>query len=163
QHTTTALAACTTPYQITEGTVMAVGAVLVPLLAWLLMVGGGLTMRGRLHRRGGGSYRRVGLGAVRGRFGCRVGEARAAGGGRPGRLTRQAYCIAVPFSRPIVVIPAGYTYRDTDELDLVVLHELAHVRAGDIAWAAAAWWTGWLSLPVLLIVLSPLLRHPGLL
>lgn len=169
-HTTTALAACATPYQITEGTVMAVGAVLVPLLAWLLMLGSGLTMRARLRRCGAVSYHSVALGAAQERFGYWCDEAGLTGRrrpalllGRPGRLTRQAYCIAVPLSRPIVVIPAGYAYRDTEELDLVVLHELAHVRAGDIAWAAAAWWTGWLSLPVLLIVLSPLLRHAGLL
>jgi len=168
QHTTKALAACTTSYQVTEGTVMAVGAVLVPLLAWLLMLGGGLTMRVRLLRHGAVSYRSAALSVVQERFEYWCDGAGLTGRrrptlllGRPGRLTRQAYCIAVPLSRPIVVIPAGYAYRDTDELDLVVLHELAHVRAGDIAWASAAWWTGWLNLPVLLIALSPLLRHPG--
>src|SRR5215470_11453597 len=44
------------------------GPLLVPLLAWLLMLGGGLTMRVRLRRRGAVSYRSAALGAVQERF-----------------------------------------------------------------------------------------------
>jgi Zn-dependent protease with chaperone function len=168
EQTAAVFAECGTTFQFTLGVVMAIGAVLVPVLAWLLMLGGGLTMRSRLRRSGAVSYRSAALSAAQERFGywCDVAELTGRRRpvlvlGRPGKLAKQAYCIGVPFARPIVVIPAAYAYADTEELDLVVLHELAHVRAGDISWAAAAWWAGWLNLPALLIVVGPLVIRPG--
>ncbi|MEV6800111.1 M48 family metalloprotease [Micromonospora rifamycinica] len=88
-------------------------------------------------------------------------------GGRRPRLVvapigvRQAYTTAVPFGRPLVVVPVAHAYGSRDLLDLVLLHELAHVRARDVTWASATRWTGWLTLPVLLLALAPVLVRPG--
>ncbi|MEU1753591.1 M48 family metalloprotease [Micromonospora matsumotoense] len=73
----------------------------------------------------------------------------------------QAYTTALPYGRPLVVVPAAQAYGRRDLLDLVLLHELAHVRARDVAWASATWWTGWLTLPVLLAAVMPALVRPG--
>jgi Zn-dependent protease with chaperone function len=162
-------AGCAGPYGHAQALVMLTGAAAVPALAWLLMLGGGLTMRLRLRRRGGVGYDSAALRAATRRFEHWCDALGLSGHrrprlllGRPGRLTAQAYTTAVPLSRPVVVIPAGYAYLDTAQLDLVVLHELAHVRARDLTWASATWWAGWLSLPVLLAALVPLMRHPSL-
>ncbi|MFY1584665.1 M48 family metalloprotease [Micromonospora sp. WMMD734] len=74
---------------------------------------------------------------------------------------RQAYTTAVPFGRPLVVVPVAHAYGRPDLLDLVLLHELAHVRARDVAWASATRWTGGLILPVLVLVVTPVLVDPG--
>jgi Zn-dependent protease with chaperone function len=159
---------CLAPSDRYEATGMLIGAVLVPLTAWLLMVGAGLWIRLRL-RDGGMPYtdRALEAAAARFEYWCDVNDLRGRRRpqlllGRPQRRTMQAYTTAVPFRRPLVVIPAGYAYLDVTQFDIVVLHELAHVRSRDLTWASAVWWAGWLNVPVLTIAFIPLFTTPRL-
>ncbi|MFF0823663.1 M48 family metalloprotease [Micromonospora haikouensis] len=66
-----------------------------------------------------------------------------------GPPVRQAFTIGVVGRRPLVVLPAGVAvaYRDPARFDPVVQHELAHVRARDVTWAAAVRGLVWLPVP----------------
>ena len=160
-------ATCANRYNRRQGTVMVAGITSILVLAWALMILSGTVMRRRLRS------------GVTDQTGPKVANATArfdhwcdiAGLtdrhrprlllARPGRRTDQAFTTALPFGRPTVVIPVSYAYLDPAQLDLVVLHELAHVRARDLTWASATWWAGWLNLPVLLAAILPLLTHPS--
>ncbi|WP_436536340.1 M48 family metalloprotease [Actinoplanes sp. HUAS TT8] len=74
----------------------------------------------------------------------------------PGGSDRDAYTTKVPFRRPAVVVPVEQAYdKITGKLDLVLLHELGHVRARDLTWASATWWAGLIVMPVLLLAMAP--------
>ncbi|KWV32085.1 hypothetical protein AWV63_14140 [Micromonospora rifamycinica] len=157
---------CAAGFEATRGLSQGGGAVATLVLAGVAVLLDSLSARRAVWRR----VRRRPVGArgavvVRERFDhwC----ATLGLGGRQPRLVvapigvRQAYTTAVPFGRPLVVVPVAHAYGSRDLLDLVLLHELAHVRARDVAWASATWWTGWLTLPVLLLALAPVLLRPG--
>lgn len=144
------------------------GAAAVLVAAWVLVVVDGWRIRAALDRRGAVGYRSPALTRVEERFEHWCDRAALTGRrrprlvlGAPGGLAGQARTTAVPFARPVVVIPAAYAYADPAQVDLAVLHELAHVRARDLSWASATWWAGWLQLPVLAVALSPIALHPG--
>ncbi|WP_433206208.1 hypothetical protein ACQP00_39135 [Dactylosporangium sp. CS-047395] len=159
-------AACTGAYNRGQGLAMLTGAVAMPLLAGLLMVLGALVAARRARPT---TVTGPAVAAVATRFAswCRVMGLDGPRGpllvvARPGRHAQGAYTTALPWGRPRVVVPLGYSYVRQDELDLILLHELAHVRMRDITWAAATWWTGWLSVPVLLAAFGPLVLRPSL-
>jgi Zn-dependent protease with chaperone function len=159
---------CLAPLSHRTGLAIGFGAVAVPALAWILMLGSGFRLRRRLARSGGVVYRSDLLTVLSDRFGHWCDAAGLTGRhrpdlliGRPGGITAGAFTTALPFSRATVVIPAGYAYTDPAQLDAVLLHELAHVRNRDVTWASAIWWTGWLNVPVLLFAFAPLIEHPG--
>jgi Zn-dependent protease with chaperone function len=146
-------AGCANPYNRGQGVVMLIGIAATLALAWLLMLISGVAMRRRLRHR---ASARTGplIEAARARFVHWCDLAGLTGRhrpflllARPGRLTDQAFTTALPFSRPTVVIPVGYVHLQQDQLDVVLLHELAHVRSRDLTWASATWWAGWLNLP----------------
>jgi Zn-dependent protease with chaperone function len=159
-----AVSACIAPLQTRTTILAAAGALVLPLAAWLLMVGSGLRLRGRLLRTGAVGYRSAALDRVVETFDRTCDEFGLTGRrrprlilGRPGGVTGRAFTTGVPFDRPTVVVPAAYAYTDPADLDLVVRHELAHVRSRDVTWAAAAWWAGWLVVPAVVVTLVPLL------
>ncbi|MBM7773890.1 Zn-dependent protease with chaperone function [Actinokineospora baliensis] len=148
--------ACSRDYNFALGTTMVIGAAALPAAAWLLMVLGGLVIRWRL--RPGPAIARLEAGfdelcSSQGLTGRRrprlVLAARASG-------HRQAFTTGVPGARLWVVVPEAYAHVDPREFDVVVSHELGHVHAKDVLWASAVWWTGWISLPALLISLTAL-------
>ncbi|GIG91730.1 M48 family metalloprotease [Plantactinospora endophytica] len=145
------------------------GAVAMLLLAGLCVILGGLWLRLRL----GGRVRRQppdgeATATITGRFEYWCGALGLTGRRRPGlvvapwgRIDGEAYTTSVPFGRPVVVVPVAHAYGREDVLDLVLLHELAHVRARDVSWASATWWAGWLAVPVLLLAMAPVLVEPA--
>jgi Zn-dependent protease with chaperone function len=162
-----AFAACADPHNRSQALVMTTGVAAILALAWLLMLGSGWSMRRRLRHR---ASTRTGplVDAVTARFEHWCDTSGLTGRhrptlliARPGRLTDQAFTTALPFARPTVVIPIGYAHLDPGQLDVVLLHELAHVRSRDLTWASATWWAGWLNLPVLLAAILPLLAYPA--
>ncbi|GAB1639828.1 hypothetical protein [Krasilnikovia sp. MM14-A1259] len=158
---------CTAPNARDQSLVMLAGGVLLPVAAVLLMVGGTLLVRWRLSRDVVLPARTVAAGWAAARFAAWCDLLGLTGRRRP-RLVliapyasgRQAFTTGLPFAAPRVVLPLGHAYLEPARFDVLVLHELAHVRSRDVSWAAAVWWTGWLSVPVLLAALSPLVRWP---
>ncbi|WUH94455.1 M48 family metalloprotease [Streptomyces sp. NBC_00433] len=160
-------ALCVGPYDRRQVVAMALGAGSALLAVVLLMVGDGVRMRWRLSA---GPGIRVATDAERratARFEawCDVWE--LAGRRRPrlvlaapGRFGGRAFTTGLPLGRPVVVIPVAYAYLEAAPFDVIVLHELAHVRARDLVWAGSVWWMGWLNVPVLLIAFSPAALHP---
>ena len=160
-------ATCASRYNRRQGTVMVAGIASILALAWALMILSGTLMRRRL-RSSATEQTGLKVATVTARFDHWCDIAGLTGRhrprllpARPGRRTDQAFTTALPFGRPTVVIPISYAYLDPAQLDLVVLHELAHVRARDLTWASATWWAGWLNLPVLVAAILPLLTHPA--
>jgi hypothetical protein len=152
------------------GLAMIAGAILVPGVAWILMICGGLAARWRFRRRRDGPPLTSAARGAADRFGEWCDAWELTGHRRPslrlaapGRSAGQAFTTGVPFGRPLVVIPLSYAYIDVAAFDAVVVHELAHVRSRDLTWASSVWWAGWLGLPVLLAAISPVLPHPSLL
>ncbi|WP_433348834.1 M48 family metalloprotease [Micromonospora sp. CA-111912] len=148
--------------QLTGGTAMLVLAGLVVFLDGL-SVRLGLSRRGRRRPPDGDAAARI-----RQRFEFWCDELGLRGRGRPrvvvapvGAADAQAYTTAVPYGRAVVVVPVAHAYGRRDVLDLVVLHELAHVRAREVSWAAATWWAGWLVVPALLSAMAPVLVAPA--
>ncbi|MFI7545820.1 M48 family metalloprotease [Actinoplanes sp. NPDC049599] len=146
---------------------MLLGALLLPVAALLLMVGGGLAVRRRLAGHAVSPASGAASRRALDRFEQWCDLLGLTGRRRP-RLVitppspagRQAFTTGLPFRSPVVVVPLGHAYLEPAQFDVLVLHELAHVRARDVVWASAVWWTGWLSVPVLLLALSPLVRWP---
>ncbi|BFU43956.1 hypothetical protein KRMM14A1004_21930 [Krasilnikovia sp. MM14-A1004] len=158
---------CTAPNARGQSLFMLAGGVLLPVVAVLLMVGGAVLVRWRLARDAVPAARTAAAGSAVERFEAWCDLLGLTGRRRP-RLVlvapyasgRQAFTTGLPFAAPRVVLPLGHAYLEPARFDVLVLHELAHVRSRDVSWAAAVWWTGWLSVPVLLVALSPLARWP---
>jgi hypothetical protein len=151
-----------------QGIGMAVGAVLVPAAAWLLMLGGGLGLRWRLRRRRSGLADAPAGQAAAKRFGAWCDACDLKGRRRPrlllaapGRGTAAAFTTGLPAGRPLVLVPVNLACADQATLDFVILHELAHVRSRDLTWASAVWWAGWLSVPAVLLAASPVVSLPS--
>ncbi|MFD9733353.1 M48 family metalloprotease [Umezawaea sp. NPDC059074] len=149
-------ALCTRDYNRGLGVTTLLGAMALPAATWLLMLVSGLGVRRRL-RRGGAASAPVPLWLTE-RFEDLCASQGLTGTRRPGLVVagpaagvREAFTTGVPFTRPQVVLPSSYASREPDEFDVVVLHELAHVRARDLLWASAVWWAGWLTVPALLL------------
>ncbi|MFC4033937.1 M48 family metalloprotease [Streptomyces polygonati] len=167
----TRLHACTAAYNDRSGVAMLVGAGAVLLAAGLLTLCGGLLLRLRLRVRAGGQEAAAGseaAGRAARRFEAWCDTWELTGRRRPrlllaapGRFGGRAFTTGVPLGRPVVVVPLSYAYLAPETFDVVVLHELAHVRSRDLLWAASVWWTGWLNVPVLLLALGSTLTDPG--
>lgn len=162
--------ACTAAFNHRHSLVILVGAGLVLAVAWLLMLCGGLSVRWQLRRSHTDLTSTTATRAAASRFEAWCDAWKLTGRGRPqlllaapGALTGQAFTTGFPLARPLVVVPLSYAYTDPALFDVVVLHELAHVRARDLLWTSVVWWAGWLSLPVLLLALSPIVGRPRLL
>jgi Zn-dependent protease with chaperone function len=144
------------------------GAVAVPLAAWLLMLADGLRLRRRLRGHGSDLVQTPAGRAAAARFETWCDAWHLTGRRRPrlllaspGRGRGQAFTTGLPFGRPLVVVPVAFAYDDQATFDFVVLHELAHVKSRDLTWASSVWWAGWLSVPVLLIAVSPVIVRPS--
>lgn len=70
---------------------------------------------------------------------------------------RGAETVGFRHRREVVLIPAAHAQHGVADVDFFVLHELAHVRAKDVPWAAAVHATAHLIIPALLAVVLPLL------
>ncbi|MFC1414335.1 M48 family metalloprotease [Streptacidiphilus sp. N1-12] len=161
---------CEAPYNHGNGVAMMVGAVSVVVAVWLLMVCGGLIMRARLNRgaRDGSSATAAAAQRAVDRFEIWCDVWQLTGRQRPrlvlvapGRFGGRAFTTGVPLARPVVALPLGHAYLEPARFDVIVLHELAHVRSRDLLWAASVWWAGWLNVPVLLLSISSVLfGHP---
>ena len=152
-------AGCVAAYDRRHGIAMLTGAAAVVTAAWLLMVGGGLVLRARLRPEERVADSSEAARRARSRFEAWCDVWGLEGRGRPRlllaaprRFGGRAFTTGVPLARPVVVVPLSYAYLDTDVFDVVVLHELAHVRSRDLLWAASVWWAGWLNVPVLLLL-----------
>jgi Zn-dependent protease with chaperone function len=152
--------ACVAGYNRAQIGYLLGGAVIVPALALLLAVGSGLWLRARLRRIPAPS---IDPGALTTSFERWCDEAELVGRRRPrlqvvpaGRGFTGTRTTAVPFSRPVVVLPAGYLLPGSEPAaTLALAHELGHVRSRDLVLAAATSWAGWLNLPVLIVALIP--------
>lgn len=143
---------------------MAIGAVLLPALSVALALFGGAAVRLRLPRRESSDTTLL---AAAARFDDWCAELDLAGRRQPrirfisARIRPQpAFTTAIPFARADVVLPESYAYADRRDFDVAVLHELGHVKAADVSWAAAVWWSGWLPVPALLAVILPAVTEP---
>ncbi|MEV6520559.1 M48 family metalloprotease [Longispora sp. NPDC051575] len=161
------IAECAGTLNFRQGVAMIVGSVGTVAVVWLLMVGGGLVTRARLRRGRTPLAATDAARAAADRFDRWCDVWRLTGRRRPrllltapGSLSGQAFATGLPFARPWVAVPASYAYAEPGQFDLVVLHELAHVRARDLLWTSAVWWSGWLGVPLLLAVLGPFLTRP---
>ncbi|RZU53838.1 Zn-dependent protease with chaperone function [Krasilnikovia cinnamomea] len=158
---------CVAPNARDQSLFMLAGGIALPLAAALLMLGGAVLVRWRLARGAVPPAGTAAAGWATERFAAWCDLLGLTGRRRP-RLVlsapyasgRQAFTTGLPFGAPRVVLPLGHAYLEPARFDVLVLHELAHVRSRDVSWAAAVWWTGWLSVPVLLVALSPLARWP---
>lgn len=160
--------ACGVPFRQQETAAMVAGAVAVPLAAWLFMVGGGLEMRRRLRRGRVEAAPSSAARAAADRFEAWCDIWQLSGRRRPrlvlaapGTGNAEAFTTGLPFTRPLIVIPLGCAYGEPASFDVVMLHELAHVRSRDLVWASLVWWTGWGSVLALLAALGPFLADPG--
>ncbi|NBE84925.1 M48 family metalloprotease [Micromonospora rubida] len=160
---------CATGFEATRQAAQLAGGTAMLVLAGLVVFLDGLSVRLGLSRRGrrrppdGDAVARIGQ-----RFEFWCDELGLRGRGRPrvvvapvGAADAQAYTTAVPYGRAVVVVPVAHAYGRRDVLDLVVLHELAHVRAREVSWASATWWAGWLVVPALLSAMAPVLVAPA--
>src|SRR5450756_183468 len=159
---------CVGPLDRPQAVAMVAGAVLVPAAAWLLMLTGGLGLRRRLRgrRRDLAEAAEGQAAAVRFEAWCDAWNLTGRRRPRllladPGRGTGTAFTTGLPLGRPVVVVPVAFAYGDQAAFDFVVLHELAHVRSRDLTWASSVWWAGWLSVPALLLAVSPLISRPS--
>ncbi|EWC59375.1 hypothetical protein UO65_5321 [Actinokineospora spheciospongiae] len=158
-HLKDVLAACTADYTAQHGTAALVGALVLPAVALLLMLVGGFADRRRLHRR------EVAVASLAERFGVLCDSQGLVGRSRP-RLVlvppasgvRTAYTTGLPLRPPWVVVPSGYEHASTTAFDVVVLHELGHIRSRDLLWASAVWWTGWLLVPSFVLSVASSLK-----
>ena len=159
-----AVRGCTAGYVHSLAWVMSAGLVGTPMAAWLLAIGADTRWRRRLLREGEVRHDSAALRQITTRFedwcdvlglqGRRRPRLLLA---RPGRLTGQPFSSAVPLTRPLVVIPAGYAYLPDGaaQVDVVVAHELAHVQSRDVAWASVTRWARVLGLLLLLVATVP--------
>jgi Peptidase family M48 len=85
----------------------------------------------------------------------RLPRLHVAGPGHPS--VTQAFTTALPWGRPLVVLPAKVAVArdDPDRFDPVVLHELAHVRARDVSWVSSARGITGLTVPLLILACLP--------
>ncbi|MFD4636864.1 M48 family metalloprotease [Lentzea sp. NPDC058436] len=156
--------ACLSDYGHLNAIVVLLGAACLPVVAWLLMIAGGLVVR---HRFRPSAIEGVDASAVRllsSRFAQLCDQLDLTGSRRPILVVvppetgiEQAFTTCVPGARPRVVVPVAYRYSPRDAFDAVVIHELAHVKAKDVLWASAVWWAGWLPVPALVAAILPLL------
>jgi hypothetical protein len=160
--------ACSATVRQQQAVAMLIGAVAVPLAAWLLLVGGGLEMRRRLRRGRIEAAPSPAARAATERFEAWCDTWHLSGRRRPrlvlaapGTGNVEAFTTSLPFTRPLIVIPLAYAYGEPAGFDVVTLHELAHVRSRDLVWASLVWWTGWVSVLALLSALGPFLADPG--
>jgi Zn-dependent protease with chaperone function len=93
--------------------------------------------------------------AAAGLHGRRIPRLQIVGAGHP--VVRQAFTTALPWGRPLVVLPAkvAVSREDPRRFDPVVLHELAHVRARDVSWVSSVRGITWLTIPVIVLACVP--------
>jgi Zn-dependent protease with chaperone function len=150
-----------------QATASAAGAAALPAAAWLLMLLGGAGTRWRLR-----SGRIAGVPTsshrLTERFAVLCDSQNLTGRRRPhlvlappGTGVTQAFTTGRPGTRSWVVVPLAYAYAEPAAFDAVAAHEVGHVRAGDVLWASAVWWAGWLAVPALLFALVPLAGTPA--
>ncbi|GIF08407.1 M48 family metallopeptidase [Actinoplanes siamensis] len=84
------------------------------------------------------------------------------GSSRPGLLVagppvRQAFTTATPGRRPLIVLPlaVALAHADPGRFDVVVEHEIAHVRARDVVWVNGLRGLALLTLPVMVAATAP--------
>ncbi|QGN48131.1 M48 family metalloprotease [Micromonospora sp. WMMC415] len=140
------------PTQLRGWTMLAGAALLVAGLAVLLVLVP-LVDATRLRRH------RLALPAAQERFAVLCAEAGLTGRRAPqlmvaGPPVREAFTTARPGGRPLVVLPAAVAaaHADPARFDPVVRHELAHVRARDVAWVSTMRGLPWVVLPAVLAV-----------
>ena len=162
-----AAADCTADVAFVLGIAQVMGAVALPAAAWVLMIVGGLSTRWRLRRAHTGDIAGSSSAqAAAARFDAWCDTLGLTGRRRPVMVlvppgfTTTAFTTGLPLGRPVVVVPMGLAFAATDRFDVEVLHEIGHVRAGDVSWASTLWWTGWLGGPALLLALAPMWTRP---
>lgn len=150
-----------------QATAMLAGAVVLPAAAWLLMLLGGIGTRWRL-RPGRNDGVPAAARRLTERFVVLCDSQGLAGRHRPrlvlappGTGVTQAFTTGLPGTRQWVVVPLAYAYAEPAAFDAVAAHEMGHVRSGDVLWASAVWWAGWLAVPALLLALAPLVGTPA--
>jgi Zn-dependent protease with chaperone function len=77
---------------------------------------------------------------------------------RPGSRFTEAFTTGLPFGRPVVVLPLAVAAGPPELFRPIVHHELAHVEARDVTLAAAAWWSAWSSVAVLVVAGIPFMH-----
>lgn len=150
---------CVASYNRHAGIAIIIGSVLAPALAWILMLCGGLLTRWRL-----GGVQEGPATEAHGRFETWCDTWNLTGRRRPRLLlvsSGHAFTTGLPLARPWIVVPLSYTCLEPSRFEVVVLHELAHVRSRDLLWSSAVWWAGWLNVPMLLLTAGTALRRPG--
>lgn len=150
-----------------QATATIVGAGVLPAAAWLLMLLGGVGTRWRL-RPGRIAVVPAASRRLTERFDVLCDSQGLTGRHRPrlvlappGTGVTQAYTTGLPGTRQWVVVPLAYAYAGPAAFDAVAAHEMGHVRSGDVLWASAVWWAGWLAVPALLLALTPLVGAPA--
>ncbi|MDN3357882.1 M48 family metalloprotease [Actinomadura sp. DC4] len=160
-------AACVDPFGRRHGVAMLIGAGVMLVAAWALMLGGGFGVRWSLRRdrftASPATEARAEAAVTRFNAWCAVW--RLNGRRRPRLLltasgTRQAFTTGLPLARPLVVVPVSYVHTEPAMFDVAVLHELAHVRSRDLLWASWVWWAGWLNIPALLLAVGSTFDRP---
>lgn len=161
-------AACAHDYNRRLAFTSLIGAAVLPVAAWLLMVFGGLGTRRRLRPRRLAGVPPADLEPLTARFTTLCDSQGLTGRRRPrlviappATAVTDAFTTSLPGSRPWVIVPLAYAYADQTAFDAVALHELGHVRSRDVLWASAVWWAGRLALPVLVLALIPILGVPA--
>ncbi|MGN9777619.1 M48 family metalloprotease [Micromonospora sp. H33] len=151
--TVDAFLACIRDPTRVRGWAMLAGAALLLAGLAVLLVLVPLVDAARLRRH------RVALPAARERFATLCAEAGLTGRRRPrllvaGPPVREAFTTVRPGGRPLVVLPAAVAaaHADPARFDPVVRHELAHVRARDVAWVSTVRGLPWVVLPAVLAV-----------
>ncbi|MBE1486434.1 M48 family metalloprotease [Plantactinospora soyae] len=153
------LAECIKPAALPWTVTMLAGAAGTLAVTALAIVLDGLWVRWRLRREGPASE--ATLEAARRRFAqlcAEHGPTRRPPDlwiSRPGSRYTEAFTTGVPLRRPLVVVPVGLVVGGMARFDPVVHHELAHVRSRDVARASAAWWSGWISVLVMVAAVAP--------
>ncbi|MEU0793452.1 M48 family metalloprotease [Amycolatopsis sp. NPDC005961] len=160
-------ATCTRDYDRRLAFTSLAGAAALPAAAGLLMVLGGLGTRRRLRASRLAGVPPADLEPLTARFRTLCDSQGLTGRRRPrlvvappATAVTDAFTAGLPGGRPWVVVPQACAYADQAAFDVVVLHELGHVRARDIWWASAVWWAGWLVFPVLVLALLPIMGVP---
>jgi Zn-dependent protease with chaperone function len=155
---------CTSGAYRLEGIFVLAGAVALPLLTAGLMVAVPWLDWWRLRRMGQVPVPHD----LSGRFGSLCDRAGLAGRRRPecvvgGLAVVEPFTTSRPGGGPVVVLPpaVAVAVNQPARFEPFVLHELAHVRAGDIRWAAAARGVAWVTIPAFVIGALPGLLSGG--
>jgi Zn-dependent protease with chaperone function len=154
----TLLDRCTSGAYRSEGLFVLAAAVALPILTCVLVLVVPWLDRRRLAR----DQRPPNVPDPDARFGSLCDEARLTGRRRPsvvvaGLSLAQAFTTTQPGGRPLVVLPVSVALARDDpaRFDPVVLHELAHVRAGDVRAASAVRGIAWITIPAVALASIP--------